>query len=325
MMAFARNWKQNWPAEGPFRATDRDITLLNRVFSEAFTERYRKDGMLGVRVPHLNPVIWKFAIADAGEGAMVWRDEGGAIVAFNIVHQSGIEGWMGPLVVHPDHQGRGLGKIIVTAGIDWLKTRGATVIGLETMPRTMDNVGFYSALGMLPGHLTVTVTVEGIAASAIPESIARVPENEREKAVEECRVLTETLLPGHDFTREIVLTDKMQIGDTVMLRRGGELVAFALCHTVPLVDGRVREELRVLKMVARSDDDFDLLVTQLATFCRRAGTRRLAIRAQGSYPEIYRRLIMRGARVRWTDLRMTVYGFSETVAGSGVVLSNWEI
>lgn len=324
-MAFARNWKHNWTAEGPFRATDRDISLLNRVFSEAFTERYRKDGMLGVRVPHLNPVIWKFAIADAGEGAMVWRDEGGAIVAFNIVHRSGIEGWMGPLVVHPDYQGRGLGKTIVTAGIDWLRAQGATVIGLETMPRTMDNIGFYSAMGMLPGHLTVTVTIDGIASSAVPESIARLPEEQRENAIEECRALTDLLLPGHDFTREIALTDTMQIGDTVLLRRGGELVGFALCHTVPLVDGRVREELRVLKLVARSDDDFDLLVTQLATFCRRAGTRRLAIRAQGSYPEIYRRLIMRGARVRWTDLRMAVHGFAETVAPRGVVLSNWEI
>lgn len=324
-MAFARNWKQNWVAEGPTCATDRDIPLLNRVFSEAFTERYRKDGMLGVRVPHLNPVIWKFAIADAGDGAMVWRDEGGAIVAFNIVHRSGIEGWMGPLVVQPDHQGRGLGKTIVTTGIEWLKTHGAKVIGLETMPRTMDNVGFYSALGMLPGHLTVTVTLEGVASSTIPESLARTPEEEREGVMDECRVLTESLLPGHDFTREMALTDRMQIGDTVLLRRGKELAGFALCHTVPLVDGRLREELRVLKLVARSDDDFDLLVTQLAAFCRRSGTRRIAIRAQGSYPEIYRRLIMRGARVRWTDLRMTVHGYSETISAAGVVLSNWEI
>ncbi|MBA3657191.1 MAG: GNAT family N-acetyltransferase [Gemmatimonadaceae bacterium] len=324
-MAFARNWKQNWAADGPHRATEKDITLLNRVFSEAFTERYRKDGMLGVRVPHLNPTIWKFAIADAGDGAMIWRDEGGAIAAFNIVHRSGIEGWMGPLVVHPDHQGRGIGKTIVNAGVEWLKSRGAKVIGLETMPRTMDNVGFYSALGMLPWHLTVTVTIEGALSASAPESVARIPQEQRESAIEECRVLTESLLPGHDFTREIALTDKMQIGDTVLLHRGGELTGFALCHTVPLVDGRVREELRVLKLVARSEDDFDLLVVQLASFCRRCGTRRLAIRAQGSYPEIYRRLIMRGGRVRWTDLRMTVHGFSETVALRGVVLSNWEI
>lgn len=324
-MAFARNWKQNWTADGPSRATEKDIALLNRVFSEAFTDRYRKDGMLGVRVPYLNPVIWKFAIADAGDGAMVWRDEGGAIVAFNIVHRSGMEGWMGPLVVHPDYQGRGLGKTIVAAGMDWLKSRGAAVIGLETMPRTMDNVGFYSALGMLPGHLTVTVTIDSIASASIPESIARIPEEERERAIAECRALTASVLSGHDFTREIALTDTMQIGDTVLLRRGGKLAGFALCHTVPLVDGRVREELRVLKLVAATDDDFDLLVTQLAAFCRRAGTRRLAIRAQGNYPEIYRRLIIRGARVRWTDLRMTLHGFPETRAQRGVVLSNWEI
>jgi len=324
-MAFVRNWRQSWTTDGPQRATERDIPLLNRVFSEAFTERYRKDGMVGVRVPHLNPVVWKFAIADAGDGAMIWRDEGRAIVAFNIVHRSGIEGWMGPLVVHPDYQGRGVGKTIVTAGIDWLKSQGATVIGLETMPRTMDNVGFYSSLGMLPGHLTVTVTIDGAASTVIPDSIGRMPEEERDWVVAECRDLTQSLLPGHDFTREITLTDRMAIGDTVLLRRGGELAGFALCHTVPLVDGRVREELRVLKLAARCEDDFDLLVTQLAAFCRRCGTRRLAIRAQGQYPEIYRRLIMRGARVRWTDLRMTAHGYSETIASQGTVLSNWEI
>ncbi len=324
-MAFARSWRQNWTADGPHRATERDITLLNRVFSEAFTERYRKDGMLGVRVPHLNPTIWKFAIADAGDGAMVWRDEGGAIVAFNIVHRSGVEGWMGPLVVHPDQQGRGMGKIIVNAGIDWLKSQGAKVIGLETMPRTMDNVGFYSQMGMLPGHLTVTVTIEGSLSAGVPDSIARLPEEQREGAIEECRALTESLLPGYDFTREIALTDSMQIGDTILLRRGGELRGFALCHSAPLVDGRVREELRVLKLVARTDEDCDQLVTQLASFCRRCGTRQVAIRTQGSYPEVYRRLIMRGGRVRWTDLRMTVHGYPETVAPSGVVLSNWEI
>lgn len=324
-MAFARNWRQSWNAEGPHRATEADIANLNRIFSESFTERYRKDGMLGVRVPYLNPSVWKFAISDANGGAMLWRDEAGGIVAFNIAHCSGVEGWMGPLVVHPDYQGRGLGKSIVTAGIDWLKSQDAKVIGLETMPRTMDNVGFYSSLGLLPGHMTVTVTVEGAASTVQPDRLSKVSSEEREPLVQQCRALVNDLLPGYDFTREIMLTDKLAIGDTILLRRDGELAAFAICHTVPLVDGRAREELRVLKLVSRSDDDFDLLVTQLAAYSRRSGTRRVAIRAQGQYPEVYRRLMMRGARVRWTDLRMTVYGFSENAAETGVVLSNWEI
>jgi hypothetical protein len=29
--------------------------------------------------------------------------------------------------------------------------------------------------------------------------------------------------------------------------------------------------------------------------------------------------------VRWTDLRMTLKGFAEPRASSGVILSNWEI
>ena len=73
-MAFARNWRHAWVAETPERVGVREIPALNAVFSEAFTERYRKDGMVGVRVPHLNPPVWKFAITDAEEGAMIWRN-----------------------------------------------------------------------------------------------------------------------------------------------------------------------------------------------------------------------------------------------------------
>src|SRR5437588_11766378 len=160
-MAFARNWKHAVAAEGPSRIVEADIPALNAVFSEAFTDRYRKDGTIGVPVPHLNPAVWRFAIADAEGGAMAWRDGRGSIVAFNIAHCSGVEGWMGPLAVHPDNQGHGVGKIIVTGVTDWLKQKGAKVIGLETMPRTMDNIGFYSSLGFAPGRLTVTLTLEG--------------------------------------------------------------------------------------------------------------------------------------------------------------------
>src|SRR5678816_2313943 len=156
-MASSRVWRPH-PVEGPFRARLDEIGELNQVFSDAFTERYRRDGMVGVRVPFLNSTIWRYAIEDAAEGAMLWRDDRGHIVAFNMVHRSGAEGWMGPLAVRTEYQGAGIGKEIVTRGVEWLKAQGASVIGLETMPRTMDNIGFYSRLGFLPGRLTITAT-----------------------------------------------------------------------------------------------------------------------------------------------------------------------
>jgi len=325
-MAFARNWRHSWVSEGPERVTPREIPQLNAVFSESFTERYRKDGMVGVRVPHLNPAVWKFAIADAEEGAMIWRTARDSIAAFNMVHQSGVEGWMGPLAVHPDYQGQGIGKAIVNAGVEWLKQRGATVIGLETMPRTMDNVGFYSSLGFTPGHLTVTVTLEAARAGIQSISLAMLNPHERELAIRQCRQLLVEMAPGYDYTRAIVLTAQHDLGDTIMIRSGADVQSFAICHSAPLVEGRATDEMRVLKVVARSEGDFDALVTQLCAHARIRSARRVAIRVQGQYSHVYRRLMARGARVRWTDLRMSVHGFAESRPETGgIVLSNWEI
>src|SRR5207253_29242 len=100
-----RAWLPEQQVSGPEPATERDVAGLNRVFADAFTDRYRRDGLVGVRVPYLNPQVWRYALLDAGAGSMLWRDESGHIVAFNIAHRSGTEGWRGALAVRPDPPG----------------------------------------------------------------------------------------------------------------------------------------------------------------------------------------------------------------------------
>jgi hypothetical protein len=281
--------------------------------------------MVGVRVPFLNPDIWRYAIEDADGGALLWRDEHDAIVAFNMVHCSGVEGWMGPLAVRPDRQGAGLGKTIVRAGIEWLKGQGAATIGLETMPRTMDNIGFYSALGFLPGRLTITLTLDAAPGDRAPALLGRLPAREKPGALEACRALTAALIPGYDFTREVAITDRLGIGDTLLLRSEGRVAGFALCHTVPLVEGRVREEIRVLKLVLEREEELEPMARALADLARRSGAQRVALRAQSDYLGAYHRLVQIGGRVRWTDLRMTMADYPEPRAPRGLVWSNWEI
>jgi hypothetical protein len=216
--------------------------------------------------------------------------------------------------------------MIVSAGVEWLKSQGARVIGLETMPRTMDNVGFYSSLGFTPGHLTVTVTLEAARSGVQSTAMSSLTPHERELALQQCKTLLQQLSPGYDYTREIVLTAQHQLGETLFVRKGNDVLSFAICHAAPLVEGRTTEEIRVLKMVARTEQDFDHLVTQLCAHARVKAARRIAIRVQGQYSEVYRRLMSRGARVRWTDLRMAVHEYGEErPANGGIVLSNWEI
>ncbi len=324
-MAVARPLRGSRALEGPSRIGVADIGALNAVFSDAFTERYRRDGMVGVRVPFLNPLIWRYAIEDAGAGAMLWRDERGQIVAFNVAHRSGREGWMGPLAVKPDWQGLGVGTEIVRAGIAWLEGEGVGTLGLETMPRTMDNIGFYSGLGFVPGRLTLTLTLEAAAAERAPVLLGHLSAQDRDDAMAAIGALVTSLAPGYDYRHELQLTSTLGIGDTVLLHEGATLVGFALCHAAPLVEGRSREELRVLKVGLASEAHVPALMAAIGDYARRAGCRRTAIRVQGEYEGMYATLVRMGARVRWTDLRMAMAGKPEVRPATGVLLSNWEI
>ena len=319
-------WRPDHSLTGPERAVTRDIDELNHLFSEAFTERYRRDGMSGVRVPLLNPAIWRYAIEDAGEGAMVWRNARGDVVAFNMVHRSGEEGWMGPLAVRTDRQGSGLGQQIVQAGVQWLAGQGVRTIGLETMPRTIDNIGFYSRLGFRPGHLTVTLQREHpVGEGAHGVRLSAVSAGARERVLADCRLLTGQVAPGADFTRELQLTRDLELGDAALLRDSdGRLRAFALWHTAPLAAGGARDELRILKLVAEDRESALDIVAMAEVEAAQIGLLRVSLRCQTVHGELYSRLVAGGFRIHWTDLRMTLAG-KEEVARSGVLLSNWEI
>jgi GNAT superfamily N-acetyltransferase len=322
-MAISR-WRSVGIVEGPIRATVKDITELNEVFSAAFTDRYRRDGLSGVRVPYLNPIIWRYAIEDAAEGALLWRDERGGVAAFNMVHQSGAEGWMGPLAVRSDQQGHGVGKEVVSRGVGWLRNREAKIIGLETMPRTMDNIGFYSRLGFVPGQLTLTLSYDAYRHESSVELLSRLSSAARDDAIGECRALLDSVLPGSDYSREIGLTGELQLGDTLLLRDGDTLAGFALAHTAPLVEGRTRDELRVLKLVLADEKRFGAFAKAIANHTRQTGIRRVSFRMQAEYSAAYAQAIGMGMHVRWTDLRMSL-GAVERHATTGMALSNWEI
>jgi GNAT superfamily N-acetyltransferase len=306
--------------------TAAEIDAVNRVFSEAFTERYHRDGMTGVRVPELNPAIWHYAIRAAGEGAMVWRDPSG-VAAFNLVHDNGAEGWMGPLAVRPDYQRRGVGRVIVSAGIGYLKQRGCRTIGLETMPRTIDNIGFYSRLGFRPGYLTVS-----LAKDVEPGSSPAQPPAERATTLgppaawlELAHELTEELIPGLDFRRELSLTAEHALGDVTVARMGDRWRGYALWHLAPLSVGRAASELRVLKLVAVDQAAFRQVIGGVLREAASRGLARVALRCQTAFRAAFGELVAMGFRVQWTDLRMVLSGHEEQPVTAGVVFSNWEI
>lgn len=321
-------WRPEKKVMGPFLAHENDVGSLNRIFTEAFTDRYRRDGLVGVRVPALNPAIWRYALRDAGAGAMVWRDENNELVGFNMAHHSGTEGWMGPLAVRPDRQGLGIGTAMVRAAIEWLEGEGATTVGLETMPRTVENIGFYSRIGFAPEYLTITMIGDIVGRHPRDRDLrlGAASDREREQWIDRLRARLQESAPGYDFTREFQLTQELQVGDTVVVEDRGAVRGFALWHAAPLAEARMGDELRVLKLFADSPDAFERLLRAVEGCAARLRIRRVAIRCQSRFRDAYRALVARGYQVRWTDLRMTLGGKPEATTGADEVLfSNWEI
>jgi hypothetical protein len=128
-----------------------------------------------------------------------------------------------------------------------------------------------------------------------------------------------------DFTRELALSRDLGIGDTTLVRDGGELTGFALWHSTPLAAGRPKDELRILKVVAATPEAFERLIqaVQLSATAERVG--RVAIRCQTEFTQAYLRLIELGYRVHWTDLRMLLQGYPQRIPPGGILMSNWEI
>ena len=233
---------------------------------------------------------------------------------------------MGPLAVRVDRQGGGIGKTIVRAATEWLLDRGVTTLGLETMPRTVENIGFYARLGYVPGYLTITMTRDiATRGHAAPSLLSEQSAADRERQTAAIRRLIADLVGGPDFTREVLLTQELGLGDTTLIAGADGLDAAVLWHSASLAEGRAREEVRILKLAARDERAFSAALTATEAAAARAGIRRVAVRCQTRYEAVFRQLVERGYRVRWTDLRMTLDGYEEPHARTGVVFSNWEI
>jgi hypothetical protein len=210
--------------------------------------------------------------------------------------------------------------------VAWLQAQGARTIGLETMPRTTENIGFYSQLGFVPSHLTITLQHEHLTTEGERSvRLSTLGAEAQQQAIRGCRDAANRVAPGIDFTREIELTLELRLGDVTLHQNGdGTVHTFALWHTASLAQGRNRDEVRILKLVAPDVTQALDVVRAVEREGAFANLGRIALRCQTRQGDLYARLVEDGYRVHWTDLRMTLAGYPE-IEPQGVLLSNWEI
>jgi len=218
----------------------------------------------------------------------------GEIVGAVLATRLGSFGYFGPLAVRPDHWDRGVGKRLLQPVLDAFERWDVRQAGLFTFASSPKHLGLYQAHGFWPGSL-VAILARPVAADA--EATYELA-SERH-ATDEIGELTNALFEGLDVGGEIAAVHEQRLGDTVLLRRGGKLVAIAVCHCGAGSEAGSGTCYVKFGAVAPGDcasDDFERLLDACEAFAASSGAETLVAGVNVGRLDAYRRMLGRGFR-----------------------------
>lgn|GEM_PF-907888 len=324
-----------------------DLGPVNNLLVRAFTPEWQKQQQ-GDVLPLCTPQFLAFYRAEMPANCWV-AVERERIRAAVFAHRRGRTGWLGPLAVAPEWQGRGLGKKITRRAIHGLEESDCRCIGLETNAASIDNVAFYSRMGFRTGPLTVDLGLSRIGAGKIlrvwqkkdvlkvagrraraglpagePRVYSRVDPAGRRTFLALAKKLTRSIDAMSDYSQLIEVVHHHKFGESFLYLAGEKPL---VCATVQTGSISVAERSGVGRLLALTADEAiaapDLLVV-LADLAMRTTTSLLIVRI----PAFHTLLLSAWAKFPLRHLHMTVrlywQGCEEHPPARGWHLNKWE-
>jgi N-acetylglutamate synthase-like GNAT family acetyltransferase len=173
--------------------------------------------------------------------AALAADVDGKLVGSNFAMNWGSIGIFGPLTIHPDLWNKGVAKRLVEKTMDILDKWKIKHAGLFTFAQSIKHTHLYQSFGFWPRFLT-SIMSKTIGQIQEPEQsssyhwsrFSELNPDEKTKAIEECRDLTNQIYNGLNLEMEMYSIEKQRLGDTILLREddknSGTLNAMAICH-----------------------------------------------------------------------------------------------
>jgi len=283
-----------------------DFATVKKLIPYAFAALFtRETGRKQTMPPRTVAELASYLESDpAGCFSAVW---GGKVVGCAFAHTWGDVGWTGPLAVHPDCQGRGIGKALLAAATDYLGRSGVRTIGLETMPQTVYNLGLYMKNGYQPGNLRLRYSKEiGIFSPAWRDDVGELVTAraaEIPALLPAVQAISDAIEPGLDYRKEVQLTYKYGLGEIFLLRRTDATVGFCLYHHLAT---RGRAIIKVLAVAPAAGNA--ALFGQFLAACEltlsRRGIQHLIAPIYGEYNEVCSWLLASGYSISNAGVRM---------------------
>ncbi len=282
-----------------------DIESVRKVGQKAWSDVAAKDTGHKVRYPLRPSQIIE---------AYMWREPGGCLVAEDgrevvgsaFCHVWGKMGWLGPFEVLPEMQNLGVGTRLMLECERYLLSRGCSALGLETMPYFVKNLHFYLRLGYSPAE--TTFIMEKARPETRPASnVTILEEDDLEHAIPQIASLSSRLGKGLDYSGEVEMAVRRDLGRCLVLTRGRALSAFAVVHTFYPPDEMDHATLRLLAVDPRIKDGetvFREVLGAAEDACAKEGRSRLFTRFSSGHKSLYPLLISSGYRLEGANLRL---------------------
>ena len=221
----------------------------------------------------------------------------GAVVGSNVITSWGSVGFFGPLTVRPDLWDKGIARALMARTLDVFERRGVRVCGLYTFSQSTKHVRLYQRFGFWPRFLNATLFTR-ISAKDRPAFESFGGARDTGGALADVRELCGAVFPGFDPTSEVRSVADQGLGDTVLVREGGRLVAFAVCHVGAGSEagtGAATMKIGAVRPGAGAQAAFGRLLDACEAFAASRGALKLRGGVHTSRLEAYRTLIDR----RW--------------------------
>jgi len=264
------------------------------------------------------------------EGCFV-AEEDDRVVGLIFSRTWGGVGWFGTFAVLPEYQGRGVGKQLIGASLEYLRRDANRVIGLETMPESPYNLGLYLRRGFqarLPTLLLSKVLEQSPVDNVDFPCWSVADAGTRKRWLDDLREATGRIYPRLDYAKEITSTARHGLGETLMLTDGARAVGIG---TVWLTSSREGwgEELASVQVLAlhpahTNAETFRALLDATETLARAHGKQKLTLPVNGGHAWALERLLGWGYRVERAMVRMVLKGTDEGPSTDNCVnLSRW--
>jgi N-acetylglutamate synthase-like GNAT family acetyltransferase len=277
--------------------TERDIPEADRIMRLAFGT------FLGLPDPMLfmgdaDYVRTRF---HTDPSASLVAEADGKVIGSNFALHWGSVGIFGPLTTHPDFWDKGVAKQLVQKTMDIFEKWHVKHAGLFTFAQSNKHIHLYQKFGFWPRFLTAVmskpITTESLAMERQGSwtMYSKLNAMEKDKAIEECKSLTNKIYDGLDLRKEIYSVEKQHLGDTILqYDKDDRLIGLAVCHCGPSTEagsGICYMKFGAVTPENNSQLHFDQLLNTCESFGKSQGLSHIVAGVNTGRHNAYKRMI----------------------------------